>query len=248
MNQKLKELWIIPIIVAVTTGIPISALFMFLGAWSTGVPIHNPFSVASVKAALSSDFPLWESLIIIAGAAILLGFNFHQRARTEEERKQQTLLRLRAENSEKLLEETKANSQADMEVFHGFMQAVPSNGTIRFLRTNNFAGFSFDWKALKDIEQFINEYAGPEHEFLNTELEDARQVFRENCEVFLHSLATNTFRLHNGRQSVPEDWEMDDPKRFNDTVRLIHKGAEAVCESYDNLVRKARRELTVQAL
>lgn len=246
MNQKLKELWVIPSIVAVMTGIPIAVCFMFLSAWSTGVPIHNPFSIASVKAAASTNLPVWETLIIIAVAAILSGLYFHQRARTEEERKEKTALKLRAEKSEKQLEKAKANSQADIDVLHGFMAAVPSNGTIRFLRTNNFAGFSFDWEKLKDIERFIHEYDGPEHEFLDTELEAARQTFRENCEGFLHSLAMNTFPLGNGRQSVPEDWEMDDPKRFHDTVKLIHEGAEAVCESYDNLVRKARKELAVQ--
>ncbi len=45
--------------------------------------------------------------------------------------------------------------EADKRVLGDFMEIVPSNGSIKFLRTNNFAGFSFEWKRLAGIERFF---------------------------------------------------------------------------------------------
>lgn len=125
-------------------------------------------------------------------------------------------------------------------------QTVPSNGTIRFLRTNNFAGFSFEWKRLEDIERFVEDRNGPDHEFLDLELEAARQRFRENCRALLVALATNTFPTTNqDRQAVPPEWEIEAPERFNSAVEEISAAADAVCSTYDDLVRLARKKLAV---
>ena len=218
---------------------------MYLSALSTNVPIHSSFSIAAVKAALSESLPVWITLLLVLVTAILVGLNIHQRALTKQERNQKLDLSRRAEGYEKELEEARAAHEVDKQVFNKFMEAVPSDGTIRFLRTNNFAGFSFDWKELKDIDLFTNEHDGPEREFLDPALEAGRQLFRKNCEEFLHFLALNTFPLRNGRQSLPEEWEVENPKRFFESVKQIHDGSAAVCESYDGLVRNARKKLKV---
>lgn len=114
MNQKTKELWVIPIVVALATGIPISAVFMFLTAWLTGVPIHNPLSLGWIRPALAAQLPVWMTLLIIAVAAILAGLNIRQRARTEEERAQKASLRLRAESAEQELDKARANHTAEI--------------------------------------------------------------------------------------------------------------------------------------
>lgn len=137
-------------------------------------------------------------------------------------------------------------AEADKRVLRDFMETVPSNGTIRFLRTNNFAGFSFEWKRLEDIERFVEDRNGPDHEFLDLELEAARQRFRENCRALLVALATNTFPTTNqDRQAVPPEWEIEAPERFNSAVEEINAAADAVCSTYDDLVRLARKKLAV---
>ena len=45
--------------------------------------------------------------------------------------------------------------------------------------------------------------------------------------------------------SVPEDWEVEQPKRFNTVVEEIHGGANTVCENYDALIRAGRGKLGV---
>lgn len=137
-------------------------------------------------------------------------------------------------------------AEADKKALRDFLEMVPSNGTIAYLRHRNFAGYSFDWNRLSDIERFNNERNGPDCEFLDPELEKARSDFRKSCHAFLVLLVLNTFPTHSdNRQSVPSDWEIENPKRFNKAVDQIHKAADLVCTTYDNLVRLGRRKLAV---
>lgn len=86
MNPKTKELWVIPIIIALATGIPLGAVFMFLGLWLAGTPINTFFSLEWMKAALSASLPVWVTLAVLAGATIVTGLFFRQRAKNVEEK------------------------------------------------------------------------------------------------------------------------------------------------------------------
>ncbi len=46
---------------------------------------------------------------------------------------------------------------------------------------------------------------------------------------------------------MPDDWETKDPNpdRFDRAVGEIHTAADAVCTTYDHLVRLARKKLAV---
>jgi hypothetical protein len=137
-------------------------------------------------------------------------------------------------------------AEADKKVLRDFMETVPSNGSVRFLRTNNFAGFSFDRKDLEEINVFFYDRNGPDHEFLDPELEAARQKFRERCREFLLALAEDTFPARGPHSyAVPDEWEITDPQRFRHAVAGIHGAADAVCSTYDDLIRMARRKLAV---
>lgn len=138
-------------------------------------------------------------------------------------------------------------AEADKKILRDLLKIVPSNGSIRFLRSNNFAGFSFNWKHLEDIEVFSYDRDGPEHEFLDQELEAARKKFRESCRTLLNALAVNTFCCSTNvrRSAIPDEWEIDDPKRFKKAVNEIHEAADAVCSTYDSLIRLARKKLAI---
>lgn len=137
-------------------------------------------------------------------------------------------------------------AEADKKTLRDFMELVPSNGTIRFLRDRNFAGFSFEEKRLEDLEAFYISRGGPDHEFIDAELEAARQKFRQSSRRLDIAIGTYTYPTNNeGRQSVPADWEIDNPESFNNAVTEIHAASDAVCEAYDQLVRLARKKLAV---
>ena len=86
MNPKTKELWVIPTVIALATGIPLAAGFMFLSLWLAGTPITAPsFSLEWIKVALTTSLPMWVTLAVLAVATIITGMFFRQRAKTAEE-------------------------------------------------------------------------------------------------------------------------------------------------------------------
>ena len=90
MNQRTKELWLIPTIIALATGIPLGACFMLLGLWLSGSPIHPSFSLGWVKLALFASLPVWVTLVVLLVAVFIAGLFLRQRARTGEEIEQKS--------------------------------------------------------------------------------------------------------------------------------------------------------------
>jgi membrane protein implicated in regulation of membrane protease activity len=85
MNQRTKELWVIPAIIALVTGIPLGGGFMFLGLWLAGTPIRPSLSLEWLKLALFASLPVWVTLVVLLVAVVLSGLFLRQRARTAEE-------------------------------------------------------------------------------------------------------------------------------------------------------------------
>jgi hypothetical protein len=136
-------------------------------------------------------------------------------------------------------------AEADKKVLRDFMKIVPSNRSIRFLRTNDFGG-SFDKARLDDIDAFFHDRNGPDHEFLDSELEAARQEFRKSCKSLFAAFLKHIFPTNTpGWVSVPDEWEAKDRERFDRAIGEIHMAADAVCITYDALVRLARKKLAV---
>jgi hypothetical protein len=62
----------------------------------------------------------------------------------------------------------------------------------------------------------------------------------------LQVLYQYSFPTHNlERLAVPYDWEIEKPELFHDVVNEINSAADAVCRTYDDLVRLARNKLAV---
>jgi hypothetical protein len=137
----------------------------------------------------------------------------------------------------------RTGERADRRTLKMLLELMSKSGSIDFLRGRNFAGWSFDWKRLDGIERFIMRES-PEYEFIDPELEKLRKTFHVACKMLITLLATHTFPVARGEgQSIPEDWELEQPERFHKAVTEVHGAADAVCSSYDRLVRTARRKL-----
>jgi hypothetical protein len=130
---------------------------------------------------------------------------------------------------------------ADRKILESISDLMVESGSIEFVRRNNFAGWSFDWSSLRGIEEFAAR-GGPENEFIDPELEELRKTLHDSCRQLLSILATNTFPIRD-RQSVPDDWETDQPERFWKVVSEIDAMTDKVCCSYDDLIRNARKRL-----
>jgi hypothetical protein len=96
----------------------------------------------------------------------------------------------------------------DRQTFRHLRDLLPSDPTIVFLRTNNFAGFSFKLALIEPIYDFEHWASLPENEFLDADLEALRSHLYHSARAFTLELAGNTFSIGDGsRASVPEDWE-----------------------------------------
>jgi hypothetical protein len=135
-------------------------------------------------------------------------------------------------------------AEADKKILRDLLEIMPSNGSIRFVRDNSF-GNSFKWEWLKDIEVFFYDRAGPEHEFLDSELEMARGKLHKECGALLDVLSLNTWTTEKGFQSIPQEWEWENPTRWKETLSEFRTARNAVCSTYDDLVRLARKKLAV---
>jgi len=135
-----------------------------------------------------------------------------------------------------------AGRGADGKTLAALIELMATSGCMDWLRGANFAGWSFDWKRLDAVEEFASR-KGPEHEFIDPDVEKLRKALYAASRQLMSLLATETFPVGNGnRQAIPEEWESEQPERFRKAIEAIHAAADKVCGSYDELVRAARKK------
>lgn len=132
-------------------------------------------------------------------------------------------------------------SEHDRRLWSTFLEVWPHHPSVEWLKQNNFAGFGFEWSNLEPLQVFKNEWSDPGHEFDLDVLDEARQRLHEQVSAFLSALGMNTWVVAPGISSIPPEWESEQPKRFTDSVGIIHDGAERVVEAHADLVRAARK-------
>lgn len=130
----------------------------------------------------------------------------------------------------------------DKELFNKILNILPKDGSILFLRNNNFAGFSFPRESLNDLHSFEHECTHPDFEFLDPELEALRGELQKNIDAFTSEIGLSTFPANiSGRNTVPPEWEETQPERFDKVVNKLHELSSNICKNYDDLVKTARR-------
>lgn len=137
----------------------------------------------------------------------------------------------------------------DQHLYRRILAILPWNGSIRFLSQNNFAGYSFQLSNLDDTDKFYFICCdNPEWEFIDPTLEALRATLCEKIRKFNSLIATNTFPTQqHDRNTVPPEWEIEEPERFDQVVDEIHASAQNCVDSYKSLIREGRRLLAVEA-
>lgn len=138
----------------------------------------------------------------------------------------------------------------DNMVYEALVRVLPWDGSLHFIRHNNFAGFRFELERLKDFNKFEYECESPSFEFMDPDLEGLRVSLRGHILEFKRSIEYETFSTDTiGWNSVPAEWEHEQSERFEKIVNGLHNAAKLVCDSYDSLVKLATRKLgTIPAL
>lgn len=134
--------------------------------------------------------------------------------------------------------------ETDRKILQELLEVLPSHGVISFLRHHDFGG-PYRTTSIEAIRQFVNNFDGPDHEFLDEQIESLRKDLHSSCTDFLHALAHRTFRVEfaDGFLSIPSDWKTDKTELWERARAEINTAADELCKSYDDLVRTARRKL-----
>ena len=138
--------------------------------------------------------------------------------------------------------------ELDRQVYRKLKELLPSDGSIHFIRYNNFAGFSFRLADLSDLDNFYHACEYPEFEFVDPDLEGLRADLRQHISELLGMIGLNTWPLNEPgerRNSVPPEWEETQPERFREVVGKLHQLTTHICDTYDSIVRLARVRLVI---
>ena len=131
----------------------------------------------------------------------------------------------------------------DEAIYNELVKLLPSNGVIKFLDTNNFAGFPFQMSKLDPLYEFVTDWNDAEHEFLDETLEKLRTQLWEKAREYCSDISTNTWVCDSNLtlSSVPQEWEIDSPERFFSVVDSLHSQAKKIVETHQELVRVGRK-------
>lgn len=139
-------------------------------------------------------------------------------------------------------------AETDKMIYLKLINVLPWEGSLSFISTNNFAGFSFRTASLFDLDNFECLCRNPAFEFIDSDLEGAKADLLNQVRYFQNLIGKNTFPTRNlGLNHVPPEWEIENPQHFDSVVNEIHNSAEEICSKYQSLTRMAARKLGVVA-
>lgn len=207
----------------------ISALILTLLASGYGTVkayVTNAGLRDSVKSIFVSNIPLWCIALAVFVILIVHGmFVKYRRSRT-----------FKYDNH---------SYENDKRLYDAMMNDLTPHGSISFLRTNSFAGFSFHISSIKELEVFLDKYSNDPHvEFFNPKIENEYKTLLADINQFQNLICINTFAVgKEDLQTVPPEWEEEKPKQFWAVVKDLHNAAQKVCDDYDRFVRLGMREI-----
>jgi hypothetical protein len=136
--------------------------------------------------------------------------------------------------------------ETDKKVYLVLVRVLPWNGSINFLKINDFTGTPFRLSKLDDLHQFEYLNNDPSFEFIDPDLETLRSKLLNFVNEFTLLIALNSFPTKNLEfNSIPKDWELENSEKFYQIVDKIHKTAESIVDTYHTLIRTATIKLGI---
>ena len=148
----------------------------------------------------------------------------------------------------KTLVEPQTPAPNDIAVYNKLIELLPVGGSVFFISHNNFAGFSF---SNDDIDELFNfDYycqCSIAFCFFDSDLEALRKQLVEKIDSFTKIISINTFPVHGSqnRNTIPPEWEEEQPERFSNVVNTIHELGKSIFEIHSELVRNAVKKLGI---
>jgi hypothetical protein len=172
---------------------------------------------------LSKD-PGWDSLVAMATAfVVLLGLEVTDRS---EPNKSETV------------------GGPDQELFLEFLNIMPSDGAIRFLRKQEMGGH-FNRRGLDDLYAFVGTWEDVTHEFQDSKLEAKRKQLLQQVNDYCDLIGLYTEQDHGDSHHIRPYLRHEQPDEFQKAVRELHKQADKIVKLYDEFIRLGRKKLRV---
>ena len=132
----------------------------------------------------------------------------------------------------------------DKSVFDQIKSILRWDGVIGFLRKHDF-GNSYPFARIDPIFDYDVKVLDPAFSFFDAELEALKAELEFSIGSFLQLHNKYVFMIDSNPEylSVPKDWSIKDPQRYDETVDSLNRSANALVANYDALVKSARRKL-----
>jgi hypothetical protein len=135
--------------------------------------------------------------------------------------------------------------QLDIDLFEKIRNDLLTHTNVYWLRTNNFAGYSFEGDYLSPFDMLEFVMDKPDFEFFNPNIETIKSDLMNQIRELNIFMLGNIFTSGPSRMTVPPEWEEEQPERFNTAVSGIHSRAHNIGEKYDEFIRSGRKNLKV---
>jgi hypothetical protein len=131
--------------------------------------------------------------------------------------------------------------ETDRKLFQKLQTLLPSNGSIKYFREASLANKVHE-EHLKPLEIFSNEWSGPEHEFLDPNLQAKLKLFHERTNIFLDFIGQYTVSDDRNRQVMSID---NLHGKYKEKVEESNRKANEMVKAHEDLFRSARKILNI---
>lgn len=138
--------------------------------------------------------------------------------------------------------------EVDRALFVKFLQCLPSNGSVEFVNNHSF-GNSFNLDKFNQLFEFYHTWNNAEYEFINPNLENLKKALFDKIAEFVDFSSVRTYRQRSGLfLAIPDNCladEMNLSQSVREDIQTLNKLGSEVYEAHQNLVREAKKELSV---
>jgi len=143
-----------------------------------------------------------------------------------------------------LAEKKSQKNNPDIILYNRLIELIPSGNIIEFLKNHDFGG-PLNSEYLNPLRDFNYYWDNAEYEFLNPKLEAKKRDLMKATNEFIGYFALNTWSLGGNIQSVPADWQDDNPERWEKTRSELNRLSDRIVTVHQELVRMAKKILHV---
>jgi len=134
-------------------------------------------------------------------------------------------------------------SEIDKATFYRLTNLLPSDKLMLFIKQKGFVCGSFPDEIMTQILIFLGENDLPEFEFIDADLEGLKSELVSHFFSLNQLIHKNTFDAGPERQGIPNEWEYQDPERFENAIDEFSKLTPQITKTYEALIKLGRRKL-----